>query len=80
MMTQKTISLDEKSYKMLKKLKKENESYSDLIIRLCSMQDPFLLDPLLDFSGIFSDDNELWEEIEKLIKSNRASYLTNNIE
>ena len=80
MMTQKTISLNEKSYKMLKKLKKENESYSDLIIRLCSMQDPFLKDPLLEFSGIFSEDNELWEEIEQIIKSYRVLHLTNNIE
>ena len=79
-MTQKTISLNEKSYKMLKRLKKENESYSDLIIRLCSMQDPFLKDPLLEFSGIFSDDNDLWEEIESLIKTYRSSYLANNIE
>jgi len=80
MMTQKTISLNEKSYRMLRKLKKENESYSDLIIRLCSMQDPFLKDPLLEFSGIFSADNDLWEEIENLIKSYRSSYLINNIE
>ncbi|MCK4380619.1 MAG: antitoxin VapB family protein [Candidatus Lokiarchaeota archaeon] len=80
MMTQKTISLNEKSYKMLKKLKKENESYSDLIIRLCSMQDPFLKDPLLEFSGIFSEDNELWEEIEQVIKSYRNLHLTNHIE
>ena len=77
MMTQKTISLNEKSYKMLKKLKKENESYSDLIVRLCSMQALFLKDPLLEFSGIFSEDNELWEEIEQIIKSYRALHLMN---
>ena len=79
MMTQKTISLNENSYKQLKKLKKKNESYSDLIIRLCNLRNPVLNDPLLEFSGIFSEDEELWVEIEKIIQNHRKSHLTNEI-
>jgi len=78
-MTQKTISLNENSYKQLKKLKKKNESYSDLIIRLCNLRNPVLNDPLLEFSGIFSEDEELWVEIEKIIQNHRRSHLTNEI-
>lgn len=36
-MTQKTISLNEKAYKVLRKFKGNKESYSDLIIRLCEV-------------------------------------------
>lgn len=78
-MTQKTISLNEKSYKMLKKLKKRHESYSDLIIRLCETLDPSKNDPLLEYAGIFSDDNELWTEIENTIKSHRESHTTEEL-
>ena len=78
-MTQKTISLNENSYKQLKKLKKKNESYSDLIIRLCNLRNPVLNDPLLEFSGIFSEDEELWVEIESFIQNHRKSHLTNEI-
>jgi len=77
MMTQKTISLNENSYRVLKKLKKKNETYSELIIRLCNLQNPVLNDPLLEFSGIFSEDNEFWEEIENFIRNHRKSHLTN---
>jgi len=77
MMTQKTISLNENSYKQLKKLKKKNESYSELIIRLCNLRNPVLNDPLLEFSGIFSEDEELWEEIENILQNHRKSHLTN---
>jgi predicted CopG family antitoxin len=79
-MTQKTISLNEKAYKVLKKLKKENESYSELIIRLCSMQESSFNDPLLEYAGIFGENEDLWDEIEKIIKQYRENHLTNEIE
>ena len=79
-MTQKTISLNEYSYKLLKKLKKKNETYSDLIIRLCNVQDPVLNDPLLEYAGIFSEENELWDEIEKVIKKHREAHLTSELD
>jgi len=78
-MTQKTISLNEKTFRMLKKLKKENESYSDLIMRLIKLQDPFTNDPLLEFAGLFSEDTDLWDEIEKTIKDHRNNHLTNEL-
>ena len=80
MMTQKTISLNEKSYRMLKKLKRENESFSDLIMRLCETQDPTKSDPLLEYVGIFSEDEKLWGDIEDIIKAHRDSHLTDEIE
>ena len=76
MMVQKTISLNEKSYKLLKKIKNEKESYSDLIIRLCKMQNPSQSDPLLEYAGIFSESKELWDTIEKIIKEHRDTNLT----
>ena len=76
-MTQKTISLNKNSFKQLKKLKKKNESYSELIIRLCNLRNYVLNDPLLEFSGIFSEDEALWEEIENIIQNHRKSHLTN---
>ena len=79
-MTQKTISLNEKSFKLLKRLKNDGESYSDLINRLCALQDPSLNDPLLEYVGIFSEDKELWGEIEKIVKEHRDSHLTSEID
>jgi len=79
-MTQKTISLNEKSYILLKKLKKENESYSDLIIRLCETQNPTKNDPFLEYAGIFSEDKEFWEAIEKVIKEHREIHLTSDMD
>ncbi len=79
-MTQKTISLNEKSFKLLKNLKKKNESYSDLIMRLCALQDPTLYDPLLEYVGIFSEDEDLWEEIEKVVKEHRNSHQTSEFD
>ncbi len=79
-MTQKTISLNEKSYKLLSKLKKKNESYSELIMRLCALQDPSQYDPLLEFRGILRENGDLWKDIEKLIKQNRYEHLIDEIE
>jgi len=79
-MTQKTISLNEKAYKILKSLKKKNESYSELVIRLLSTQESTFNDPLLEYAGIFSEDDDLWDEIEKIIKQHRENHLINEIQ
>ncbi len=72
MMTQKTISLNEKAYALLNNVKKKNESFSELIIRLCSLQ---LKDPLLEYAGILSEDKDFLNRIEKLVKE----HLTDEI-
>lgn len=38
-MTEKTVSLNEKAYRWLTKFKKDEESYSDVVIRLCNTQE-----------------------------------------
>jgi len=76
-MTQKTISLNEKAYKKLKKYKKERESYSDLIIRLCErIAKSEEEDILLKFAGSFKENADYWEEVEKDIQKERDRHLT----
>ncbi|MHA1672990.1 MAG: antitoxin VapB family protein [Promethearchaeota archaeon] len=67
-MTQKTISLSEPAYKNLKKLKKVNESFSQLILRLTQSHNPTTLNNLF---GIGKQDED-WEEIQKSIQKNRS--------
>ena len=78
-MTNKIISLNEESYMILKKLKRENESFSDLILRLCKKKVSGEGDPLLEYAGVFSDD-EFWEDFEGIIKEVRNSHLTEELE
>ena len=66
-MTQKTISLSEPAYKNLKKLKKVNESFSQLILRLTKSHNPTTLNNLF---GVGKQDED-WEEIQKSIQKNR---------
>jgi len=76
-MTQKTISLNEKAYKRLRRFKKERESYSDLIMRLCNTQENDEKgDILLKYVGLFKDNSEYWEEVEKEIQEERNSHLS----
>lgn len=76
-MTQKTISLNEKAYKKLKKYKKEKENYSDLIIRLCESQEQKEEeDFLLKYIGAFKDNAEYWEKFEEAIQKERNKHLT----
>lgn len=75
-MTQKTISLNEKTYKRLRRFKKEGESYSDLIMRLCNTQEnDEKEDILLKYIGLFKDNSEYWEEVEKEIQKERDNHL-----
>lgn len=75
-MTQRTISLNENAYKKLKKKKRNNESYSDLIIRLVDEEDrKEKEDIFLKFAGVFEDDAEYWSSVEEKITKNRNSHL-----
>ncbi|HEY0087431.1 MAG TPA: antitoxin VapB family protein [Candidatus Lokiarchaeia archaeon] len=76
-MTQKTISLNEKAYKILRKFKGNKESYSDLIIRLCEVQEKEdKEDILLKYIGLFKDNSDYWEQVEKEIQKERNLHLT----
>lgn len=76
-MTQKTISLNEKAYKILRNFKRNKESYSDLIIRLCEVQErEEKEDILLKYIGLFKDNSGYWEQVEKEIQKERNRHLT----
>lgn len=76
-MTQKTISLNEKAYKILRKFKRNKESYSELIIRLCEVQkNEEKEDILLKYIGLFKDNSDYWEQVEKEIQKERNHHLT----
>ena len=77
----KTISLSDKAYKMLSSLKREGESFTDVIVRLCSKTSK---KPLTSFAGkwVMSDKEEknifgevlgLWEKYEESLFRHRFS-------
>ncbi len=69
-MTQKTISLSERVFKLLKKEKREGESFSNLIERLLSKKK----NPWLMMQKKF--DLELWEGLEEKLTKMREENLT----
>jgi len=69
-MTQKTISLSERVFKLLKKEKREGESYSNVIERLVSKTK----NPWLMMQKKF--DPELWEGLEEKLTKIREENLT----
>jgi len=68
-MTQKTISLSEQAYYLLKNEKREGESFSRLIERLVSKKD----NPWLLLQNKF--DPELWNGLEENVKRIRENNL-----
>ena len=69
-MTQKTISLTEKAYKLLKKEKGKDESFSQLIERLILKKE----NPWLKMQNQF--DPELWEGLTEKLAKKREENLT----
>ena len=69
-MTQKTISLSERVFKLLKKEKREGESFSNVIERLVSKK----RNPWLMMQKKF--DPELWEGLEEKLTKIREENLT----
>ncbi len=69
-MTQKTISLSERVFKLLKQEKKEGESFSNVIERIISKKK----NPWLMMEKKF--DPELWEGLEEKLTQIREENLT----
>ncbi|TFF87507.1 MAG: antitoxin [Promethearchaeota archaeon] len=69
-MTQKTISLSERIYKLLKQEKQKGESFSMVIERLLIKKN----NPWLQMQGKF--DEELWEGLEENLNRIRNENLT----
>ncbi|MHA1522020.1 MAG: antitoxin VapB family protein [Promethearchaeota archaeon] len=71
-MAQKTISLPEKTYHKLAKIKKNHETYSDLILRLIDLQEPEKIKNLEMFYGQLQEDFEgEWDKIGEQIYLDR---------
>ena len=60
-MSTKTVSLRKSSYEKLKNLKKEGESFSDVVDRISKEQKQ----DLKQFSGVFPEIGEVEEQIKK---------------
>ncbi len=59
-----TITLADDAYEQLKKLKQENDSFSDVVRRLTIRQ------PLSSFAGLLTDDEA--RKVEAVVKAGRA--------
>ncbi len=69
-MPYRTVSLNEKAYKLLKESKQENESFSDVIIRVVSKPD---LSKFLSIAG--SLKNELLkDELEEFVQEAKQAW------
>ena len=66
-MSHKTITLTNEAYERLSRLKNEDESFSQLILRLTESLNK---ENILSFAGIWSDKPE-WGAIEKAIYERR---------
>lgn len=65
-MTQKTISLPEEVYNLLKSKKRNDETFAEFFLRLLDEKE--LKEdniPIESFFGSFEEETEEWEEIEK---------------
>jgi len=81
-MTQKTISLPEKVYNSLKKKKRNEETYSELISRLLNENEQRLPSPNIStFFGKLEEEKEgEWDEIENSIYKNRNISPKNSLD
>ena len=69
-MAYKTVSLNEKAYSLLKKAKKENESFSDTVIRILS--EPSLSSFLYLAGSLKEQVDDL--EIDEFIKEAKSAW------
>ena len=76
-MPQRTISLNDKAYAMLKKAKQKSESYSDAIVRLINDKEKTMHDDiLLKLAGTFKENADEWKRIEAELARSRGAHLT----
>ena len=72
----KVISLSEVAYKELKEKKKEEESFSDVVLRLIEKNKRT---NLLDFFGKWPGDKKELDKIEKMIYNDRKKFKTREV-
>jgi len=72
-MAHKTITISEEAYNALARMKKENESFTDVILRIASKKgDP---KALLEFLEKMEPNEELAHNIEEAMKETRKAKL-----
>ena len=69
-MTYKTVSLNEKAYQLLKQSKKENESFSDAIIRIMTKPD---LTKFLSMASSLKNELDL-KELDEFIEEAKDAW------
>ena len=72
----KVISLSDDAYEDLSKLKKEGESFSDVVIRLSKKEKK----PLIEFFGKWAGPKEELDQIEKEIYETRKKAKMRDVE
>ena len=72
-MGHRTITISDEAYRELAKLKKERESFTDVVLRLASGQGN--AKPVLDYLKGLSSTEDLADSIEKAMKRTRKASL-----
>lgn len=72
-MGHKTVSLSDEAYEALKKIKREDESFNDLILRLVSEQEQ---KDILSLAGTWRGSDEETKKILETIYENRKQTKT----
>ena len=74
-MTQKK-DISEEAYKKLLELKKTDESFSKLILRIINEKEKVNVSAIKEFAGAFEEDSEEWEKIERFLYAERLKGRT----
>jgi predicted CopG family antitoxin len=70
-MAQKSLSLPEDIYNKLKSVKREKETFPELILRLLNENNPQNSPPIDTFFGAFEDESDQWGKIEEKLYEKR---------
>lgn len=70
----KVISLSEKAYSNLKKIKGAKESFSDVVLKLIGSNKP----SIFEFAGMFKEDHEL-DKIFQEVHKDRKKFATREV-
>ena len=71
-MTSKTITVTEKAYEEIKRLKHPNESFSEVLIRLAHLSNGQNLEQFVGAWDIEDDEMEqIWQEIQNVKKNSK---------
>ncbi|MDO8428686.1 MAG: antitoxin VapB family protein [Candidatus Diapherotrites archaeon] len=73
----KLIAVSEPAYQELKNLKKENESFSKVILRLTTQEKQ---KPLTYFSGLWKNEKEFIGQLEKMVTEDRKKTKLRSVE